>query len=125
MIIGIGTDICMVPRIKNTLAKNPRFVDKVFTPDEIAYCEKRAHPAESYAARFAAKEAVMKALGTGWDGVVNWVDIEVYQDALGKPLLRLSNGALARSQQQGVNAMHLSLSHDKDIAIAYVILEKT
>jgi holo-[acyl-carrier protein] synthase len=77
VIKGIGTDIIQVSRLERTITNNPRFVDKVFTPNEIAYCESRASKYQSYAARFAAKEAVMKAIGTGWDGKINWADIEV------------------------------------------------
>lgn len=125
MIKGIGTDIIQVSRLERTITNNPRFVDKVFTPNEIAYCESRASKYQSYAARFAAKEAVMKAIGTGWDGKINWADIEVVSDELGKPELVLHNASLEYVRVHGIDGLHLSLSHEKDYAIAYVILESS
>lgn len=125
MIKGIGTDIIQVSRLERTITNNPRFVDKVFTPNEIAYCESRASKYQSYAARFAAKEAVMKAIGTGWDGKINWADIEVVSDELGKPELVLHNASLEYVREHGIDVLHLSLSHEKDYAIAYVILESS
>jgi holo-[acyl-carrier protein] synthase len=123
VIIGIGTDIIAISRIKKAIEANEHFVDKIYTPQEIAYCSSRAHKAESYAARFAAKEAVMKALGTGWDGIVNWVDIEVLPDEKGCPQVSLQGGAKQLSQNKGVKEVHVSLSHEKDYAVAYVVLE--
>ncbi|MCK9309588.1 MAG: holo-ACP synthase [Candidatus Cloacimonetes bacterium] len=123
MILGIGTDIIAVSRIKKAIDANPRFVEKIFTPAEIAYCSGKASPAQSYAVRFAAKEAVMKALGTGWDGIVNWQDIEVVLDTKGSPKLSFYGGALQLATSIGMHSAHVSLSHEKDYAIAYVILE--
>lgn len=123
MILGIGTDIIAVSRIKKAIEANPRFVDKLFTLAEIAYCSGKASPAQSYAVRFAAKEAVMKALGTGWDGIVNWQDIEVVLDTKGSPMLSFYGGALQLATSIGMHSAHVSLSHEKDYAIAYVILE--
>jgi holo-[acyl-carrier protein] synthase len=84
MIRGIGTDIIAVARIQRTIERNPRFMERVYTEAETAYCQAKANPWQSFAVRFAAKEAVMKAFGTGWDGKINWRDIEVGLDALGK-----------------------------------------
>ncbi|HNQ44711.1 MAG TPA: holo-ACP synthase [Candidatus Cloacimonadota bacterium] len=78
MIRGIGTDIVAVGRIERSIERTPRFVEKVFTETEVTYCEARANSPQSYAARFAAKEAVMKAFGTGWNGTVNWRDIDPF-----------------------------------------------
>ena len=123
MIVGIGTDIIDVNRIHRVIERNGAFVTKVFTPLEITYCNAKAAKAQSYAARFAAKEATMKALGTGWAMGISWLDIEVENNAEGKPVLRLSGAALARAGELGANLWHLSLSHEKDSALAFVILE--
>ena len=123
MIVGVGCDIVAVERIKRTIDKNPRFLDKLFTSSEIAYCSSKANPAQSYAARFAAKEAVMKALGTGWDGKVNWLDIEVQVNELGCPSLVLSGGAKQLAESKGITNIQISLSHEKEHALAFAILE--
>lgn len=123
MIVGIGCDIIEVDRIKRAISRNDHFASKLFTPAEIAYCSSKADPAQSYAARFAAKEAVMKALGTGWDGKVNWLDIEVLNDDNGKPYLGLKGGAKDLADKMGITNMQLSLSHEKGYALGYVIME--
>ncbi|HEY8955902.1 holo-ACP synthase [Chitinophaga sp.] len=124
MIIGIGTDIVEVPRIAAKLAKGDGFRNLVFTPFEISYCEKQAMPAESYAARFAAKEALLKALGTGWgNGGINFDEIEIRNDAAGKPELFLIGNGAGRYEQAGIKKIWVSLSHEKSAAVAMVILE--
>jgi holo-[acyl-carrier protein] synthase len=124
MIIGIGTDIVEVPRIAAKLAKGDGFRNLVFTPFEISYCEKQAMPAESYAARFAAKEALLKALGTGWgNGGVNFDEIEIRNDEAGKPELFLIGNGADRYASSGIRKIWVSLSHEKSAAIAMVILE--
>ena len=123
MIFGIGTDIISVARIQRSIENNERFTEKLFTPAEITYCEVRANKYQSYAARFAAKEAVMKAIGTGWDGVINWLDIEVVSDALGKPGIVAHAATQAFLEQHGITNVQLSLSHEKEYAIAFVVLE--
>lgn len=123
MIIGIGTDIVEVDRIRRVLERNPRFVDRVFTPAEIGYCASKSNSAQSYAVRFAAKEALMKALGTGWDGVVNWQDIEVLQNTAGKPELHAYGATQELLKSRGVAQIHISLAHEKEYALASVILE--
>lgn len=124
MIFGIGTDIIAVDRIARAIDKNPRFVDKIFTPAEIEYCNGRANSAQSFAARFAAKEALMKAIGTGWDGKINWIDIEIIRDPLGKPGFELYNATRDFVTEHCIDAIHLSLSHERDYAVAFVILGK-
>lgn len=124
MIIATGIDLIEIARLEASLSKaSTRFRDRVFTVAEIAYCESRASRFASYAARFAAKEAVMKALGTGWAGGVGWHDIEIINDEAGTPSVRLSGVALERFQQLGARHIHLSVSHTKDLAIAQVIFE--
>ncbi|WP_143307888.1 holo-ACP synthase [Chitinophaga vietnamensis] len=125
MVIGIGTDIVEVPRIAAKLARDNGFRDLVFTPLEIAYCEKQASPAESFAARFAAKEALLKALGTGWgnNGGINFDHIEIRNDSYGKPELFLLHEGEARYRELGIKKIWVSLSHEKGAAIAMVVLE--
>ncbi|WP_160713704.1 holo-ACP synthase [Chitinophaga solisilvae] len=124
MIIGIGTDIVNVARIAQKLSKSAGFRTLVFTPHEITYCEQQAAPAESYAARFAAKEALLKAFGTGWgNGGVNFNEIEIRNDAAGKPALFLIGNATARYASMGITRIWVSLSHEKEAAVAMVILE--
>lgn len=123
MILGLGTDIVAVQRIERVIKDNPRFVEKVFSLGEQEYCSSKANPAQSYAARFAAKEAFMKALGTGWDEGISWTQIEVINDAKGKPCLKLSGATEDIAKSRGTELIHLSLSHEKDYAIATVILE--
>lgn len=125
MILGIGVDIVSVGRIRVALERTrtgERFRTRVFTPEEVAYCRERHNAHESYAARFAAKEATMKALGRGYGEGLAWRDIEVTRTT-GAPAVRLAGGALARAQGLGVSRLHLSLSHAGDLAIAYVIAE--
>lgn len=121
MILGTGIDIIEIERIKKAVMKE-NFVKRVFTELEQIYCHSRgAQAAASYAARFAAKEAVMKALGTGLAGG-NWLDIEVCNDEAGKPQLALSGSFGRLAAQQGVTAIHLSLTHAREYAAAQVIL---
>lgn len=124
MIIGIGTDIVEVPRIAAKLAKGEGFRNLVFTPYEITYCEKQAAPADSYAARFAAKEAVLKAMGTGWgNGGINFDEIEIRNDEAGKPEVYLIGKGAARYAIMGIKKIWVSLSHEKSAAVAMVIIE--
>jgi len=125
MIVGIGCDIISVQRIRNAMEKNERFAEKLFTNTELAYCQTKSSPWQSFAARFAAKEAVMKALGTGWDGKVNWLDIEVNSDDKGNPHIKLSGGARKLADEKGICNIQLSLSHEKENALAFVIMENS
>jgi holo-[acyl-carrier protein] synthase len=125
MIVAIGIDIVEISRIEAIFAqRGERFRLRVFTKTEIDYCEGRASRLESYAARFAAKEAAMKALGTGWGEGVGWHDIEIARAETGAPTLRLLGRALERMSEIGARKAHLSLTHSRYIAMAQVILEE-
>jgi holo-[acyl-carrier protein] synthase len=126
MIVSIGVDIIEVYRIRETLERTPRFTERVFTTAEREYCDKKgAASAQSYAARFAAKEAFLKALRTGWRGKITWHDVEIENDAQGAPFLNISGEANAILKNLGVESVHLSMSHTTDHATATVILEKS
>lgn len=115
-----------VYRIRETIERTPRFVERVFTARERAYCDaKGAASAQSYAARFAAKEACLKALKTGWRGQITWHDIEISNDENGVPSLKVGGAAGEILKNLGANSVHLSLSHTTEHAIATVILEKS
>jgi holo-[acyl-carrier protein] synthase len=125
MIISVGTDIIEVYRIRETIERTPRFVERVFTANERTYCTaKGAAAAQSYAARFAAKEAFLKALRTGWRGKISWHDVEVSNDERGAPFLKINGEAHKILESLGATAVHLSMSHTTDHATATVILEK-
>jgi holo-[acyl-carrier protein] synthase len=125
MISGIGVDIVEIERIRRILQnQGDRFVTKVFTPLEQEYCRKHRDPAPHYAARFAAKEAVFKAMGTGWAGGISWLDAEVRRQDRGAPILALSGEAAKHCRILGVSSTHLSLSHSNESAVAMVVLEK-
>ena len=125
MIVSIGIDIIEVYRIRETISRTPRFVERVFTENERSYCEsKGAASAQSYAARFAAKEAFLKALKTGWRGKITWHDMEVCSDADGVPTLKITGEAQNILDRLGASRIHLSLSHTTEHAVAQVILEK-
>ena len=124
MIVSIGIDIVEVYRIRDTISRTPRFTDRVFTPNERSYCEGRGAAAfQSYAARFAAKEAFLKALKTGWRGKITWHDVEVVNDDQGVPSLLIKGEARTLLQKLGANQIHLSISHTAEHAVAQVILE--
>ncbi len=122
MIIGIGTDIAEVARIANSIENNS-FKEKVFSKAEIVYCEGKVNKAESYAARFAAKEAFFKALGTGWRGGVAFNEVEVVNDELGKPSINVIGTTADLIKDRNIKNIHVSLSHIKEIAMATIILE--
>lgn len=124
-IVGIGTDACEIDRIAATLAKyGDHFLQKIFTAGEIAYCQRKRDPAPSLAARFAAKEAAAKALGTGLSRGVFWTDIEVTRAKGGPPQVVFHGGAAQRFEAIGGNASLLTLTHARDLAIAHVLLLK-
>lgn len=122
--LGLGIDLVEVPRIRDLLVRHgERFKERTFTASERAYCESCADPAMHFAARFAAKEAAAKALGTGlWSQGVDWRDIEVTREDSGKPGLLFHGGAKTHAEGQGVTAILISLTHTKDLAMAQVIL---
>ena len=125
MIVSIGIDIVEVYRIRETLARTPRFAERVFTEKERAYCEtKGAAAAQSFAARFAAKEAFLKALKTGWRGRITWHDMEILNDELGVPNLEIRGEARVLLENLGADKIHLSISHTTEHAVAEVILER-
>lgn len=124
MIVGTGVDLMEIARIQDSLDRfEERFLNRVYTPKEIAYCMRKKNCAESLAARFAAKEAGAKALGTGIAKGVNWREIEVTHLPGGRPTLIFHGRAAERAATMGVTAAHLSLSHGRDLAIAQVVLE--
>jgi holo-[acyl-carrier protein] synthase len=124
MIVAIGIDLVEITRIEEVFARRgDRFRARVFTKGEINYCERRASKFASYAARFAAKEAAMKALGTGWSDGVGWTDVEVVNESTGAPALQLHNRALEQMREIGANRAHVSLTHTGNLAIAEVLLE--
>jgi holo-[acyl-carrier protein] synthase len=124
MIVGTGIDIAEVPRIAESIARfGERFLRRVYTEGEIRYCESKANRVERYAARFAAKEAAMKALGTGWNHGVRWRDIEVTRLPGGRPTMTFHGKAAEFAARLGAVHVALSLSHTSEQAIAQVILE--
>jgi holo-[acyl-carrier protein] synthase len=125
MIISIGVDIVEVYRIRETIERTPRFVERVYTRDERRYCDnKGAAAAQSYAARFAAKEAFLKALKTGWRGKITWQDIEIVSTSDGVPALKVGGEAKKLLESAGAEHVHLSISHTAEHAVAQVILER-
>lgn len=124
MIVGLGVDIAEVDRMEAVIKRRgENFLKRVFTGAEIAYCERHRAKFERYAARFAAKEAAMKALGTGWSNGVRWVDLEVKRDKKGKPTVVLSGRAREIADRMGVRNISLSLTHSGNTAFAQVIFE--
>jgi len=124
MIVGLGVDIAEIDRIEAAIQRHGQhFLERLFTPAEIAYCQSHRHSAERFAGRFAAKEAAMKALGTGWRGGVRWVDIEVVREASGKPSLKLSGIAAKHAASLGVRNIVLTITHSGKTALAEVIFE--
>ena len=122
MILGLGMDLCEVDRIQRLLERDrARFVRRVFLDAEIAYCDARRRPALHYAARFAAKEAFLKALGRGWR--LGWTQVEVLRSASGKPDLALKGKAAEVTAGRGVRRIHLTLTHTAHTAAAVVVLE--
>lgn len=122
MILGVGTDIVEIRRIKNAIESNERFLEKIFTSTELEYLKSRNLRAEYVAGRFAAKEAVAKALGTGFRGF-DFKDIEIDRTTLGKPIVVLKGKAKLIAKKEGEYNIHLSISHGEDSAVAYAIFE--
>ena len=126
MIVGIGIDIIEVARVREVLERTPRFRERVFTAAERAYCDNRgAVAAQHYAARFAAKEATLKALHTGWRGGISWQDVEIASRESGAPYLILHGPVLELFNSAGATATHLSLSHTTEHALAQVVLDRS
>jgi holo-[acyl-carrier protein] synthase len=124
MIVGLGLDIAEVDRIEAAIRRHGApFLERLYTPSEVAYCESHKDKFERYAARFAAKEAAMKALGTGWSRGVRWRDIEVAREPSGRPVIRLEGVAQQIAQRMGVKNISLSITHSGNLALAQVIFE--
>ena len=124
MIVGLGVDIAEVGRIQASIKRHgERFLRRVFTSAEIAYCERHRNKYERYAGRFAAKEAAMKALGTGWRRGVRWVDLEVVRQKSGRPMLELHGVARQIADQLGVKHIAMTITHTESQALAQVIFE--
>lgn len=121
-IIGIGTDITEIVRIERMLEKHPeRFSAGVYTESELRYSNSKSHRSEHLAGRWAAKEAVLKAIGTGWIGGITWKDVEVTNNSAGKPSIVLTGGAKKVADSLGISEVQISISHGKEYAIAFAI----
>jgi len=118
-IVGLGVDICEIARMEQALARHPTMRARVFTPEEIAYCDGKARPAESYAGRFAAREAVIKALG-GYRGKL-WQDISVARQPSGAPSIALAGGAKDRADALGITSVLITFTHEKTNAVAFAL----
>ena len=123
MIKGVGVDMVEIERVRRLIESDSGFAARVFTAREIAYCEGKFSRAQHYAARFTAKEAFFKALGTGFRDGMSWKDVEVENDALGKPQLRLAAVALRQFRRRRLKRALLSLSHTRGMAVALVVIE--
>jgi len=125
MIVGLGIDIAEVDRIESAIRRyGQRFLQRVFTAAEIEYCQSKANAFERFAGRFAAKEAAMKAIGTGWRRGVRWRDFEVVREPSGRPILRFSGVAADFAERLGMKRALVSITHTAAQAIAQVILEQ-
>jgi holo-[acyl-carrier protein] synthase len=123
-VVGIGVDIVETSRIDHSLERfGERFLHRVFTAGEIAYCQSMKFPARHFAARFAAKEAVSKAFGTGIGKAMGWKDIDVHRKESGEPFVQLNGGAKQLAEERDVTAVSISLSHTDHHAVAMIVLE--
>ncbi len=118
-ILGLGVDICEIGRMERALDRHPSLRGRVFTPEEVAYCDSRARPAESYAGRFAAREAVIKALG-GYRGR-GWRDISVTRAPTGAPAIRLEGNAKRRADVLGITGVLITFTHERTSAVAFAV----
>jgi len=124
VIVGLGLDIAEIDRIGAAITRHGApFLERIYTTREVSYCESHKNKFERYAARFAAKEAAMKALGTGWRRGVRWRDIEVVRQASGKPTLDLEGAARQFANDLGVKNISLTITHSGNLALAQVIFE--
>lgn len=124
MIVGLGLDIAEIDRIEAAIVRHGApILERLFTPSETAYCESYKNKFERYAGRFAAKEAAMKALGTGWSHGVRWRDIEVTREPSGKPTLHLQGAARAIADRLGVKNISITITHSGNFALAQVVFE--
>jgi holo-[acyl-carrier protein] synthase len=124
MVIGIGTDIIEIDRIKNSIEKyGDRFLSKIYTPTEIEYCQSKVNKYQHFAARFAAKEAVYKALATGWQEVLSWQEIEIFNEATGMP--RVTMRGKLKEFLADDKSLKISISHSKNYVVSVAIIYKT
>lgn len=124
MIVGLGVDIAEVARVQAAIERRGgAFLRRIYTPAEAAYCERFKNKFERYAGRFAAKEAAMKALGTGWSRGIRWIDLEIIREPGGRPTLKLSGVAQKVADRLGVKRISLSITHTAEQAFAQVIFE--
>ena len=125
MVLGLGTDLIETRRVQESIDRfGERFLERIFTAGEIAYCNRKRNSAESFAARFAAKEAGAKALGTGISRGVSWKEFEVRRETSGRPTLHLSGRAAELAEAMGVRKIQLSLTHSRELAMAVVVVEE-
>lgn len=122
MIFGIGTDIIEIKRVKRAISKNQKFIERLFTENEMEYYRKRNMNEQHIAAGFAAKEAVLKALGTGLGGF-RWKDIEILRVSIGKPIVRLNGGVKKFVEDNGIGIIHVTISHSRGFATATAVAE--
>ena len=118
-IVGLGVDICEIARMERALARHPTLRERVFTPEEVAYCDTKARPAESYAGRFAAREAVIKALG-GYRGK-RWQDISVTRHPSGAPTIVLAGNAKDRADELSITRVLITFTHERTSAVAFAV----
>jgi holo-[acyl-carrier protein] synthase len=124
MVLGLGTDLIETRRVQESMDRfGDRFLERIFTAGEIAYCKRKKNAAESFAARFAAKEAGAKALGTGISHGVSWKELEVRREPSGRPTLHFSGRAAELAAGMGVKTVQLSLTHSREMAMAVVVAE--
>lgn len=123
-VVAVGTDLARVARLERAYARRgERLLERLFTPGERAYCDARSARFTHYAGRFAVKEAVMKVLGTGWARGVRWIDIEVVREPGAAPRVRLHGASARLAAERGVERVHVSITHDAGLALAFVVAE--
>lgn len=123
-VLSIGVDLVEIDRLEQVMKRRgERFADRVFTPAERAYCEERPRPVIHFAGRFAVKEAVLKALRTGWVKGITWQDVEVQTGPDGEPSAKLTGGALERAEAIGLHTLHVSIAHTEHYAVATAVAE--
>lgn len=120
-VAGVGVDLVDISRMRQILVRTPRFIWRVFTETERAWCERRADPAAAYAGCFAVREAVLKALGVGFSSGVTYRDVSVDHDERGRPVAVLAGAAARIAQEQGVTEVFVSISHTRDVAVANAV----
>jgi holo-[acyl-carrier protein] synthase len=123
MIKGTGADIIEIERLRKAIGKDSGFTERIFSAEETEYCNSKFKKEVHFAGRFAAKEAFFKALGTGWRDGMKWTEIKVVNDQLGKPEIRLAGKTLDIFREKGMSVINLSISHTREFAVAFVVIE--